>query len=203
MIERLARGFSLIEMVIAIAILGIISAVIAVYLQKPAQGYFDTARRAALTETADNALRRIGRDVRAALPNSVRPGPTNQCFELLPSAGGARYRAELASGGTGNALDFTAPDGSFDVLGAVALPNFAAAASGTYQAVIFNLGFGSADAYAGINRAGLANTSTASTFNLVTATQFPFSSPGKRVHVIENQAVVYSCSGGSLFRSTR
>lgn len=203
MTERRACGFSLIEATIAIAILGIVAAAVAVFLRAPAEGYFDTARRAVLVETADNAIRRLARDVRAALPNSVRPGPTNQCFEFLPTRGGGRYRAAPASGGGGDVLDFTAPDSAFDVLAEAALPNFAASPGGTYQAVIYNLGIPGADAYAGDNRAGLAATSTTSLFNLTAAKQFPLTSPARRVQVIDNFAVVYSCAGGALRRSTR
>ncbi|MEW5862128.1 MAG: prepilin-type N-terminal cleavage/methylation domain-containing protein [Pseudomonadota bacterium] len=203
MTERRGRGFSLIEAAIAIAILGVVAAVVAVFLRGPAEGYFDTARRAALTEAADNAIRRLARDVRAALPSSVRPGPTNQCFEFLPNHGGGRYRIEPQAGGGGDVLDLTTADGAFDVLAASALPNFGASASGTYQAVVYNLGIPGADAYAGDNRTGLASTSTASLFNLTPAKQFPFGSPARRVLVTENFAVVYSCSGGALLRSTR
>ena len=67
-----ARGFSLTEAVMVIAITGILAGMVAVFIQKPVQGFFDTARRAALVDTADTALRRISRDLRAALPNSVR-----------------------------------------------------------------------------------------------------------------------------------
>ncbi len=203
MTERWARGFTLVEAAISIALLGIIAAVLAVFLRAPAEGYFGTARRAALTERADNAVRRIAREVHAALPNSVRPGPGSQCFEFLPTAGGGRYRVEPDGGGGGDVLDFTIADGSFDVLAALALPNFGAAPSGTYHAVVYNLGIPGADAYAGDNREALSSTSTSAHFVLSAAKKFPFASPAHRVHVIANQAVVYSCSGGELLRSTR
>lgn len=203
MTERRSRGFSLVEAAVAIAVLGIVAAAVAVFLRAPAEGYVATARRAALVEAADNAIRRLARDVRTALPNSLRLGPGDQCFEFLPMRGGGRYRAEPDSGGGGDVLDFTAPDSSFDVLAQVSLPNFGASASDTFQAVVYNLGIPGADAYAGDNRAGLSSSSTATLFNLTAPKQYPLSSPGRRVQVIENFSVVYACSGGALRRSTR
>ena len=55
-----------------IAIVGIIGAMVAVFIRSPVQSYVDSARRAELGDVADTALRRIIRDLRLALPNSVR-----------------------------------------------------------------------------------------------------------------------------------
>lgn len=85
------RGFTLLEMVVTISILGILSAAVAVYLQRPIEGYFDTTRRAQLVETADFALRRISRDLAASVPNSVRASATEPALELLMARSGGRY----------------------------------------------------------------------------------------------------------------
>lgn len=97
------RGFTLIEMIIVMTITGIIAAMIAVFMRAPVQGYVDSARRAAITDTADVALRRIARDVQSALPNSVRPNTacvassaTPCALELLPTLTGGRYRQDDA-----------------------------------------------------------------------------------------------------------
>ncbi len=66
------RGFTLIEAVMVIAITGIVAAMVAIFIRTPIQGYFDLERRVEMTDTADTALRRIARDLRLALPNSVR-----------------------------------------------------------------------------------------------------------------------------------
>lgn len=107
-------GFTLVEMVIVIVITGIIGAVVAVYIQAPVQGYVDSARRAELSDIADTAIRRMARDVRTAVPNSVRIAAcTPLCVEFLPTRTGGRYRAS----GVGNILDFDVADASFDSLG--------------------------------------------------------------------------------------
>jgi MSHA biogenesis protein MshO len=185
-----ARGFSLIEMIVVIVITGIIGASVAFFLRRPVEGYVDAARRAELSDIADTALRRITRDLRTALPNSIRIDATGRFIEFLQTSGGGRYRSETAgTGPPGDPLDFSAADGAFDVLGP--LPGFATPP--TESVVIYNLASsgGTANAYLGDNRATVASIS-ASGINLAPAKQFPFTSPGKRFHVVQ-YAVTYQC----------
>ncbi len=72
-------------------ILGIISAALVVFLQRPVEGYVDTARRARMVDTADFALRRIARDLATALPNSIRSDGTRQYLEMLQTRSGGRF----------------------------------------------------------------------------------------------------------------
>jgi len=78
-------GFTLIEMVVVIVLTSIIAAVVAVFIKIPVQGYVDSARRAEMTDIADTALRRVGRDLRLALPNSVRITDAGATIEILLS----------------------------------------------------------------------------------------------------------------------
>jgi MSHA biogenesis protein MshO len=98
-------------MILVIVITGIIGGIVAVFLRLPVQGYVDSARRAEMTDIADTALRRISRDLRIALPNSVRvAGPaTAQPPLYRVSADQGRYRAGMG----GDELDFSA-DNSFE-----------------------------------------------------------------------------------------
>ena len=59
---------------------------------------FASARRAALTDTADTAVRRMARDIRKALPNSIRQ-TSDQCVEFIPTKTGGRYRVEEVAAG--------------------------------------------------------------------------------------------------------
>ncbi|HXZ96589.1 MAG TPA: prepilin-type N-terminal cleavage/methylation domain-containing protein, partial [Burkholderiales bacterium] len=87
-------GFSLIEAVVVIAITGVIIAIVGkVLLSAPVTGYVDTARRAEMVDIADTALRRMGRDLHNALPNSVRVTPDAHYLEYLDVRTGGRYRA--------------------------------------------------------------------------------------------------------------
>jgi MSHA biogenesis protein MshO len=100
-LRRAARGVTLIELVVAIVLIGIIVAATA-YFVFPMRQSTDLVVRAALTDIADNSLQRIGRDVRLALPNSVRVAGTNKMIEFLPIRAAGRYRADSGSvsGGT-------------------------------------------------------------------------------------------------------
>lgn len=136
---RSDAGFTLIEAVIVIALTGIVAAVVARFIVAPVQAYLDTTARAQLVDQADLALRLIGRDLRAALPNSARVNAAGTALELIPSTGGARY----ATQGSG-ALQFGSLDTAFELVG----PALMLAAG--QQLVFYNLGPGitGGDAYA-------------------------------------------------------
>ena len=108
------RGFTLIEMIVVMVIVGILAAMGGLFISRPVEGYVDLARRTALVDAAENALRRMQRDIRQALPNSIRIASGGQWIEMLSTTDGGRYRAR----GPGNILDFTQSDtDGFDVLG--------------------------------------------------------------------------------------
>ena len=187
-------GVTLIEMVIVIAITAIIASGVAVFISRPFEEYADTARRAELTDIADTALRRITRDLRSALPNSIRLQTVSgvSYLEYLQTSGGARYRADPDSGGGGDYLRFDTTDSTFDVIGP--MPTF----SGGESIVIYNLASSGtiANAYAGDSpgtNLGTYSSSAGSTITLSPAKQFPYPSPGKRFSVVQ-YAVTYECN---------
>ena len=112
------RGFSLVELIIVMVLIGAIGGIIAMQIKPTVQGYLAVGKRAGLTDQADSALRRIVTEVRSAVPNSLRLGNA-QCLELVPSSDGGRYRAgpDVEPARTGEAfLDFDVPANQFDVL---------------------------------------------------------------------------------------
>ncbi len=190
------RGFTLTEAIIVIAVTGIIASVVAVFIRAPVQGYFDSTRRAQLSDLADTALRRMTRDLRLALPNSVRVAVSGGSLylEFLLTKGGGRYRAEVDASGAGHALAFDAavPPYRFDVLGYMPTKTVTVGDS----IAVYNLGpgFGASDAYQG----GAGNLRTVSgvsgnTITVSPAVAFPLPSPAARFHVVEH-AVTYSCT---------
>lgn len=184
-------GFTLVEMVIVMVITGIIGGMVAVFIRAPVQGYVDSARRADMSDIADTALRRISRDLRLALPNSVRVTGSNT-IDFLSTSGGGRYRA--GAGGTNDELDFTVADTSFEAIGA--MPALVAGD----QVVIYNLSIPGADAYLNDNRATYASNA-GGVITFTAGKRFPFDSPGQRFHIVREQ-VRYICdtATGNLTR---
>jgi MSHA biogenesis protein MshO len=101
-----SRGVTLIELVVVITISAIVATVLGTIIVRPIQGYQAQVRRAELVDAAEMALRRMGREIRLALPNSVRvrdslgnvdnvtcnAAGVTCTLELLRTVDGARYR---------------------------------------------------------------------------------------------------------------
>ena len=210
--RKAIAGFTLIEAVVAIVITGIVAGIVAVFIAKPVQGYADSVRRAELTDVADVALRRMARDVRLALPNSLRTVASG--FEFVMTKSGGRYRDGGDGSTCGNFLYTTdvdctpgvetASELDFDVLGPMP------AITGGDRIVVYNLGAGyaPADAYGGGNVATVAGAA-AITANPVPLSANPFPaqspplpSPASRFQVVDAADLVvrYTCSGGMLTR---
>ncbi|CAD5370279.1 MSHA biogenesis protein MshO [Rubrivivax sp. A210] len=147
---RAQAGFTLVEAVMVIAITGTLAVVVAQFIVRPVQAYLATSARAALVDQADLALRHIGRDLRVALPGSVRVNAGGTALELIPTSGAARY----ATAG-GGALQFGVLDTAFDLIG----PPLTL--SSAQELVFYNLGPAvvGADAYAANVSAGEQATS--------------------------------------------
>lgn len=189
-----SAGFTLVEMIIVIAITAIVGAMVAVFLRGPIESYVALDRRAGLVDIADTALRRMQRDIRLALPNSVRVVTIGgaPALEFLGTRAGGRYRAE----GGGDSLDFTGADGSFDVLG----PGLEMRAGD--RIAVYNLGIPGADAWTGVNMTAYTGGNVASTNRIAIAPiRFPLASPGSRFQVVDGP-VAYRCdlAAGTLTR---
>jgi MSHA biogenesis protein MshO len=175
------RGFTLVEAVMVIVLTGIIAGAVAVFLRLPVAGYVDSVARADVADTADTALRRIARDVRLALPNSIRLATDaggNTYLELLLTKTGGRYLSaddNPSNPSSGNILSFTSTSANtFDIVGPV--PSGPQAIQPNDSIVVYNLGTGiaPADAYAvpATNRAVVSAISG----NTITMASNPFAS---------------------------
>jgi MSHA biogenesis protein MshO len=220
---RGARGLTLIELVVAMVLVAIIVGA-TLYFAYPLRQAVDLTTRAELTDIADNALQRIAREVRSALPNSVRVDPLNpQFLELIPVRTAGRYRAEPSGAGCNATTDatgsdelaFDAVDSCFKSIGT--LPDAGTITTSDFV-VLNNYGpnFAGQDAYAvggTLNRArivGAVEQVTARERINYTATTFSrvlHDSPGKRFFIVNGNAtsalpepVTFDCSTPTLLR---
>jgi MSHA biogenesis protein MshO len=223
---RISRGFTLIEMIIAMVITGILSAVVAVFIAGPVRGYIDTARRAELTDMADLALKRMVLEIRTAVPNSLylqgagNPTSSTQWVEFIPAYAGGRYCTDTDSCPNPNGdLDFGAFDSgsSFDVLGPP-VPVTANSFMVVYNTKqCSNAGCTGAipctglDAYEGCNRRLVKTAATASSATLTfwdsppaaTDYPFPYASPSNRFQLVSSDGpVAFRCENNELRRHT-
>ena len=210
-----AKGFSLIELVIVIVISGILAGIITSFITQPVQGFIDLSRRATLVYSAESAMRRMQRDIRRALPNSIRVNAAGTAIEMINTVEGARYRDAPPPGNPNNRLVFNALDTDFDVLG-----NLNSLGVTGLRLSIYNIGnvdlagvpIAGENAYAGNNLDGTNVVSPASTAITITNSgnedhiniggggfQFSFESPNNRVYLVDS-GISYICSGGQLLR---
>lgn len=83
------RGFTLVELVVVIAVMGILSIGAVAFITDASDGYASTVRRTELGSTMRLAAERMTRELRNALPNSVRV--SGNCLEFIPAEGGSSY----------------------------------------------------------------------------------------------------------------
>lgn len=206
-----ARGFTLIELVITIAVGSVVVAFMALFIVMPMDAYTAQTRRAALVDAADSALRFMSRDLRSALPNSVRVASsgTVTALELLATADGARYQDNGPLANPALALNFNAPASAFATTVPFTQLTLPWSSSGYYLS-IYNVGVPGANAYQMTNVITPAGTTisisagSSANQNLVTlnpAFQFAYGSPEKRVYLVSGP-VSYLCdtSAGTLTR---
>ena len=86
-----AIGFTLIELIIVVVILSVIATIGTGFVVKATESYQRTQTRALLVNTARQALERMTRQLRGALPYSVRILNGGSCIEFMPIAGGGNY----------------------------------------------------------------------------------------------------------------
>ena len=199
------RGFTLLELVMVIVLIGIIGGMVAVFMKTPIDAYIASARRAALTDEADTVVRRMARDLQRALPNSINTSVDQKCIEFIPTKTGARYRSADAG-----SLNFGVAVTTFNMLGNNAnLPPSQQIVPGDIIA-ISNMGYEVGNAYTGATPPGantaLVNGIASGTETVITIPSTTFdaalASPNSRFQVIpkDEQVVAYVCSGTKVYR---
>ncbi len=214
-------GFTLIEMIVVIVLLGVLAIGASNLIVTPVQSYHEQLKRKQLVDSAQMALHRIEIDIHNALPNSVRiidHGPATWALEMVDTVDGARYRDEPGTGfaNASDILSFTAAGGDqqFNLLGLFSnLPVAGLPVTyPAYRVVIYNTSASQiyGDAAAGnnpgvISPAGVTlnidPTGVEHQLTLASPFRFKYRSPTQRLFLVDG-AITYLCdsSSGYLLR---
>ncbi|QKT03644.1 pilus assembly protein MshO [Ectothiorhodospiraceae bacterium 2226] len=190
---------------IVIVIAGIIAAGVSVFIRGPVEAWEAQHRRAELVDAAEMALRRMARDVRRAVPNSVRI-TGDDTLEMLNTLAGGRYRSSPGPGAASadKRLQFNQADTAFNIQG----PFPTIASADNYRLVVYNLGIPGADAWTGdavvtppgtIINIEADDVPGEQAVTLAPGHQFALQSPYRRIFLVDT-AVRYSCGDGEMRR---
>ncbi len=208
---RHLRGFTLIELIVTIVLSSIVVSFMAMFIAGPVRSYTDQSRRAMLVDLADNSLRRMTRDIRRALPNSIRVRSNGAlvAVEMLNTIDGVRYREQRPPDDANKQLDFATADGAFNSVGTFTSVSKPFSSTSHYLSV-YNVGVPGADAYElanvitppgtqiDINADAAPNEDNVT---LSPAFRFAYGSPGRRVFLLDGP-VSFICDpvAGTLTR---
>ena len=198
------KGFSLIELVVVIVLVGVMAVGAGMLISRPIDAYNDQLRRQQLVDSAEMALRKITGDIRRALPNSIRlvSTPDSWAIEMMNTVDGARYRDEAGGGFNSSVeiLDFSVADDEFNVLGQFknltpgSFPALRAVIYSTSPSDVYDNAFNNNNP--GIISSGGLTLSVSGNehhLNLDSPFQFRFQSPTQRLFIVDG-AVSYVCN---------
>lgn len=204
-------GFTLVELVVTITLSTIVVGFMSMFISVPVRAYADQTRRVELVDIAENTLRRVARDIRRALPNSVRTTATGAtvAIEMLGTVDGVRYRNRPPPGNPDKRLTFAAADSAFNSIGPfneITRPF----SSTSHYLSIYNVGVPGADAYELTNvitppgtSIGIDADSISGEDNITVSPAFRFAypSPEQRVFLVDGP-VTYLCdtTAGTMIR---
>jgi len=180
----------MIEMIVVIVILGILSVGSVRFISQATQGVIDSAERQRVASIGIVVMEKMSRELREALPNSIRVDGSGECIEFVPIAGGSQYTdiPILTASTTITAVN----------------TNYAGSLNTTYDRVaVFPAAL--SEVYGGVNPGPISSvisTITGGDTEIVTLNsnhQFLADSPQRRFFIVKDP-VTYCYSGGILFR---
>ncbi len=187
-------GFTLIELIVVMVLIGILAVFVVPIILEPFEAFRDTERRARLVAESEQALLRVMREVRHALPNSVRLNG-DKAVEFLNTVDGGRYRRyqDLSSlPPSGDVLSIPGTDTSFDVLS-----NLNGNVAGQHL-IIYNTD-STADVPTNAYRGGNRTQATGLSGGVLNFSSkvFPAHSPNQRFDLVDGPVIFECVSAGS------
>ncbi len=92
---RSTRGFTLVEVIAVVVILSIVTVVGSGFVTTTLRAYRDSDARNLLVQRARLVMEQMSRQLRMAVPNSVRVSSTGNCIEFMPLVAASTYRASV------------------------------------------------------------------------------------------------------------
>lgn len=89
--RRAVKGFTLVELILVILVLGIVSTSITSFISYGARIYQDVSGRDKQISDSRFVIERITREIRNAVPNSVRVSSDGACVEFIPILASSSY----------------------------------------------------------------------------------------------------------------
>lgn len=190
--EHPQKGFTLLELIVVIVLLGIISVGTTGFIVNSVQGYSDLARRDGIAATSRVAMDRMVRELRNALPNSARAkqDSSGACLEYIPILDATSYIA-IPLTSAANSLSII-PFSEAPELGKTAIyPISTTAVYQTGSPAVISPDISSP-------AASLLGPG-ATTLTLASAHQYPAASPSKRMFIVGGP-VSFCLVGDRLYR---
>lgn len=92
---RSESGFSLIELITVVVVLAVLATIGTGFIVSATESYQQTQARALLVNTGRQAVERMTRQIRGALPYSVNVTNNGSCVKFMPIASGGFYRESV------------------------------------------------------------------------------------------------------------
>ena len=200
-------GFTLVELVTVIIVLGVVSIGISSFIRSGVQIFNDVSERDELLSQSRFVLERLNRELRSAVPNSARLAQVGgaQCVEFVPTMW-ATYYTSLplvpSAQRIVNTVELGDPNGQFSLVAGDMALVYPTDSDDVYELSQQKRHTILSCSDNGIDDSCTTNDSPEHLASLTVDGAFADISPASRLYIVRNM-VSYCVSGGSIFRQER